>query len=91
MRSNITPDFTQFIFQIADSVGKGLTPVYAYFIVMIGFMEKYVSEEENSVTIIGTMRSIIPIVLIIGLLWLLIISLWYISGMPIGIGGFSTL
>lgn len=91
MRSNITPDFTQFVFQIADSVGKGLTPVYAYFIIMIGFMEKYVSEDENSITIVGTMRSTIPIVLIIGLLWLLIISLWYISGMPIGIGGFSTL
>ena len=91
MRSNITPDFTQFIFQVADSVGKGLTPVYIYFIIMIGFMEKYVSEDEDSITIIGTMKSIIPIVLIIGLLWILIISLWYISGMPIGIGGYSTL
>lgn len=91
MRSNITPDFTQFVFQIADSVGKGLTPVYAYFIIMIGFMQKYVNEDENSVTIIGTMKMILPIVLLIGLLWIAIIALWYISGMPIGINGFSTL
>ena len=91
MRSNITPDFTQFIFQVADSVGKGLTPVYAYFIIMVGFIEKYVKEDEESVTIIGTMKMIYPIVLIIGLLWLAIIALWYISGMPIGINGFSTL
>ena len=91
MRSNITPDFTQFVFQIADSVGKGLTPVYAYFIIMIGFMEKYIDENEKSVTIIGTLKMILPIVLIIGLLWIAIIALWYISGMPIGINGYSTL
>lgn len=91
MRSNITPDFTQFIFQIADSVGKGLTPLYAYFIIMIGFMEKYTNEEDDSITIIGTLKMTLPIVAIVGLLWILIISLWYISGMPIGINGFSTL
>lgn len=91
MRSNITPDFTQFIFQIADSVGKGLTPVYAYFIIMIGFMEKYINVDDDSVTIIGTLKMTLPIVLIVGLLWILIISLWFISGMPIGINGFSTL
>lgn len=91
MRSNITPDFTQFVFQVADSVGKGLTPVYAYFIIMIGFMQKYMNEDEHPVTIIGTMKMILPIVLLIGLLWIAIISLWYISGMPIGINGFSTL
>ena len=91
MRSNITPDFTQFVFQIADSVGKCLTPVYAYFIIMIGFMQKYVNEEDRSITIIGTMRMVWPIALIIGLLWIAIVALWFMSGMPIGINGFSTL
>lgn len=91
MRSNITPDFTQFIFQIADSVGKGLTPVFVYFIMLIGFMQKYSGEDCEAVTIIGTLKKTLPIVVIIGLLWILIIALWYISGMPIGINGFSTL
>ena len=90
MRSNITPDFTQFVFQVADSVGKGLTPVYAYFIIMIGFLVKY-NDEESPVTISGIMKMTIPIVAIVGLVWILIIVLWYISGMPIGINGFSTL
>lgn len=90
MRSNITPDFTQFIFQIADSVGKGLTPIYAYFIIMIGFMQKYASEDD-SITILGTMRLTLPITLIIGFVWLVILALWFISGIPIGINGVSTL
>ena len=90
MRSNITPDFTQFVYQIADSVGKGLTPIYAYFIILIGFLVKY-NDDDYPVTISSTLKMTIPIGLIVGLLWLLILVLWYISGMPIGIGGFSTL
>ena len=91
MRSNITPDFTQFVFQIADSVGKGLTPVFAYFIVMIGFMQKYVSDDDRSINVVDTLKMTLPITLIIGLVWIAIIVLWFISGMPIGINGFSTL
>ena len=91
MRSNITPDFTQFIFQVADSVGKGLTPVFAYFIVMIGFMQKYRAPEERTYNVIDTLKVTLPITLIIGFVWLAIIVLWFISGMPIGINGFSTL
>lgn len=91
MRSNIIPDFTQYIFQIADSVGKGLTPVFAYFIVMIGFMQKYVSDEEKSINVVDTLKMTLPITLIIGLVWIAILVLWFISGLPIGINGFSTL
>lgn len=90
MRSNITPDFTQFVYQIADSVGKGLTPVYAYFIILIGFLVMY-NDDEYPVTISSTLKMTLPIGLIVCLLWLLILVLWYISGLPIGIGGFSTL
>lgn len=90
MRSNITPDFTQFIFQVADSVGKGLTPVYSYFIIMIGFMMKY-NEDDKPITVSGIMKMTLPIVLIVAVVWILIVTLWYISGMPIGINGFSTL
>ena len=91
MRSNITPDFTQFIFQIADSVGKGLTPIFAYFIVMIGFMQKYSTDSDRPYNVIDTLKVTLPITLIIGLVWIAILVLWFISGLPIGINGFSTL
>lgn len=90
MRSNITPDFTQFIYQIADSVGKGLTPLYAYFIIMIGFMIRY-RDDDSFINISDALKMTVPISLIIGIIWLLILILWYISGMPIGINGFSSL
>lgn len=91
MRSNITPDFTQFIFKTADGVGKCFTPLFSYFIIMLAFLQKYNDDQNYKVTIFGTMRLIMPIVLLTFGLWLLIILGWYIIGLPTGIGTYPTL
>lgn len=91
MRSNITPDFTQFIFKVADGVGKSLTPTFAYFIVMVALVNKYNTDEDFKVTIFGVMRLMLPVILMIAGLWLLIILGLYIIGLPIGIGTYPTL
>lgn len=90
MRSNITPDFTQFIFRVADGVGRGFTPLFVYFLIMLGFLQKY-SDDSEKISIFGTMGLIMPTILIMTGLWLLIILGWYIIGLPIGIGTFPTL
>ena len=61
MRGNLTPDFAQFVFKTADSVGKVITPVFIYFIVMVGFIQKY-NVKENKVTLFNTMKLIYPII-----------------------------
>lgn len=91
MRSNITPDFTQFIYKIADSIGKCFTPLFVYFIVMLAFLEKYRISENKQVSIFGTLKSIMPTVLLLTFVWILIICLWYLIGIPIGVGTMSTL
>ncbi len=90
MRSNITPDFTQFIFRVADGVGKSLTPLFIYFLIMLGFLQKYNSDEEK-ITIFGTLKLIMPCILLMTGMWLLIILGWYIIGLPMGIGTFPTI
>ena len=84
MKSNITPSFTQFIFTAADGVGKAITPIFGYFIVFIGYLEKY--NENKKITIFGTIRSIIVPVLLITITWILILVGWYVIGIPLGIG-----
>jgi len=91
MRSNITPDFTQFIFKVADGIGKSITPLFIYFIVMLAFLQKYNTKEENKITIFGTIKLMLPSILLISGIWLLIVIGWYIIGLPIGIGTYSTL
>ena len=48
MRSNITPEFTQFIFGIADGLGKMISPFYIYFYVFIAYLSMY-SDSEISI------------------------------------------
>ena len=91
MRSNITPDFTQFIFKVADGIGKCMTPLFVYFIVTLGFLEKYRISEKNQISVSGTLKSIMPTVLLLAVVWLLIVCLWYLIGIPIGVGTMSTL
>ena len=91
MRSNITPDFTQFIFKIADSIGKCFTPLFMYYIVMLAFLEKYRVSEKNQISYFGTLKDMMPTVIMLTLVWILIICLWYLIGIPIGVGTMSTL
>ncbi len=90
MRANITPDFSQFIFSVADGIGKSMTPLFIYFIVMVAFLQKdnYTS---NEVTIFGTYKIIFPVALMMAGLWILILSCWFLAGLPLGIGGMATL
>lgn len=91
MRSNITPDFTQFLFKAADGIGKSITPMFVYFIVMLAFLEKYNTKENNRITVFGTLKMILPCVLLFAGLWIIIIIGWYIIGLPIGPGTYPTL
>ncbi|MBR3362923.1 MAG: AbgT family transporter [Bacilli bacterium] len=84
MKANITPDFTQFVFKAADSVGKGLTPFFIYFIVMLAFLEKYNDKETNKITVFGTLKLLMPTILLFAVTWILILIGWFIIGIPIG-------
>lgn len=91
MRSNITPAFTQFIFRVADGIGKMFTPIYSYYIIMLAFLEKYRKDDSIQISIFGTMKLMLPTILMISFVWILIIVLWYIMGLPIGVHTFPTL
>lgn len=91
MRANITPDFTLFIFRIADGVGKCFSPMFVYFIIMLAFLESYNNDENCKVTLFGTMKTLMPVYLILGGLLLLIIICWYMIGLPSGLGTYPTL
>lgn len=88
MRSNITPDFTQFIFSSISGVALAITPLYIYTLFMIGFIQKYSDDE---ITIFGTIRLMMPVTMFLMGIWLLIILGWYIIGLPIGASVFPTI
>lgn len=90
MRANITPAFSQMIFKAADSVGKCFTPFYIYLIVAIGFLYKYNSTDED-ITLFGTIKKMLPILIILSITWLIIILGWNVLGFKIGVGTYTTI
>lgn len=91
MKANITPDFTQFIFKAADSVGKCITPFFIYFIITLAFLEKYNSKGSVRITVFGTLKLLIPTIILFAVVWILIIVGWFIIGLPIGSGTYPTM
>ena len=90
MRANISPAFTQMIFKVSDSIGKCFSPVYVYFIVMIGLLYKY-DDNGEEVKLFGTMRKIFPIIIILSITWIVIIAGWYLLGLKTGINTYPTI
>lgn len=86
MQTNIAPQFVQFVMRACDSVMNGVSPLYAYFVIYVGYMNIYNNKPNKPVTIGECMRIIAPYFLIITAVWLLLLVGWYIIGLPIGPG-----
>lgn len=91
MRSNISPQFMQFVLRACDSMTDGITPLLAYFVIFIGYLNIYNRDKEKPYTIGQGIKIMLPYCLIISATWLLIILSWYLIGLPIGPGVLPTL
>lgn len=89
MNANMTPEFAQAVFRVSESVTNVITPLFAYFIIFIGYLEIY-NKGENRISFRDCYRLLWPYSLSILLLWIVLIIIWYIIGLPIGIGVSST-
>ena len=84
MNASISPEFSQVIYTAADSITNGLTPLFAYFVIYIAFMEKY--NKGEMVTLFGSIKYMVPYSTFITIIWVGVIVGWYLLGVPIGIG-----
>ncbi len=91
MQANISPEFSQFLLRAGDSMTKGITPLLAFFVIFIGYLNMYNSNKKVPITIGKSLKLVTPYWLIISLVWIVIILLWYITGLPIGPNVYPTL
>ena len=90
IRANISPAYSQMIFQSADSVGKCFSPIYIYFIVMLGLLYKH-DDNGEEIKMFATMKKIAPITIVLSIAWLVIIIGWYLLGFKIGVATYPTI
>lgn len=90
MSSGMTAEFANVVFRAAQSATYGLTPLMAYFVIYLGFLDMY-SEEDKPINLFSAIKNILPYAGATALVWLVIIILFYIIGLPIGIGTSSVI
>lgn len=84
MQSSFTPEFSQAVFRAADSATKGVTPLFTYFVILLGFLQIYNSKKKDVITLTDGMGLMLPYSVAFSILWLLIILAFYIIGIPLG-------
>lgn len=90
MNAGITPEFGQVIFRFAECATVGLTPLLAYYVIYLSYIEKF-NQDKKPVSLFKTLKYQLPYSLATGGMLLLILIIWYIVGLPIGIGGSAIL
>ena len=84
MNASLSPELAQIIFNAGDSITNGLTPLFAYFIIYIAFLEKY--NQGDSITLRNSVKYMIPYSVTTFIVWFVVLVGWYITGLPLGIG-----
>ena len=86
MQSSLTPEFSQAVFRAADSAVKGVTPLFAYFVIFLGFLQIYDKKKNDMISLTDAISLMIPYAIVYTILWFIIILGFYIIGIPVGIG-----
>ena len=86
MQSSLTPEYASAVFRAANSSVLGITPLFTYFVILIGFIEIYNKRKDDTVSITDGMMLMVPYTVAFILVWFLIVIGFYIIGIPIGPG-----
>ncbi|WP_017413444.1 AbgT family transporter [Clostridium tunisiense] len=82
MRLGYSPELTQVAYRIGDSATNIISPLMAYFAVIVAFMQKY--DEESG---IGTLISMmLPFSIAFLIFWTILLVIWMALGLPLGPG-----
>ena len=84
MNASLSPEFAQIIYTAGVSIANGITPVMAYFVIYLAFMEKY--NKNGTISIFGSIKYTIPYSFAVMVIWFILIASFYITGLPLGIG-----
>lgn len=85
MKAGISPEFAQVVFRFGESVVMGLTPLFSYFVIYLAFLEKY-NQSSKPINLLKAIKYQLPYAIMTCVLLLTILIVWYIVGLPIGIG-----
>lgn len=79
---HVPPETTQALFRIADSGSTAITPMSPYFVMALGFLQRY-----RKAAGIGTLASYtLPLAIAMTVVWTMLFFAWWALGIPLGPG-----
>jgi aminobenzoyl-glutamate transport protein len=79
---NVPAETTQALFRIADSGSTAITPMSPYFVMALGFLQRYRKDAG-----VGTLASYtVPLAVAMTVAWTLLFLAWWALGIPLGPG-----
>ncbi|MBU1014708.1 MAG: AbgT family transporter [Bacteroidetes bacterium] len=75
-----SPELSQVVFRIGDSVTNVISPMMSFFALIIVYYEKY-DAKAGIGTLIGTM---LPYSIVFFIAWTLLLIVWILAGLPLG-------
>lgn len=87
LQVGLSPEVTQLAFRIGDSTTNIITPLMPFFVMIVAYFEKY-DEDAGIGSVVSTMLPYSGAFLV-G--WLILLTVWYALGLPIGPGAPITL
>ena len=75
-----SPELSQVVYRIGDSVTNIISPMMSFFALIIAFIQKY-DPKAGIGTIISTM---LPYTLVFFLMWVILLVFWILMGLPLG-------
>jgi len=77
-----SPEFTQTVYRIGDSVTNIISPMMSYFALIVAFVQRY-DEKAGIGTVVATM---LPFTVTFYLVWVMLLVVWVLFGLPVGPG-----
>ena len=90
MNAGMTAEFAGLVFRAGQCVTYGLTPLMAYYVIYLAFLDTY-SEEDKPINMVTSIKYILPYAGVTALIWIVLLIVSYVLGLPIGIGASAIL
>jgi aminobenzoyl-glutamate transport protein len=81
LKLNVAPDVVLAAYRVGDSPGNVITPLMAYFGMIVIFAQKY----EKGAGVGTVVAMMLPYTVILYVVWTLFLVLWYLLGIPMGV------
>ncbi|BAQ09973.1 p-aminobenzoyl-glutamate transporter [Bacillus sp. OxB-1] len=76
------PAYTQMAYRIGDSITNTITPMLAYFAILLMLAQKY----DKNIKIGTLISTLLPYTIFFGIVWSAFFAVWYLLGLPLGPG-----